>query len=162
VDPNLYQFVKFLHVLSVLVFMFFHGVSAFVMMMLRRVEQPEQARTLIALRNMSGSGFGIAFILVPLTGIIAGSMASMWSRGWIGTSLVLFIALTVVMSLFGRRYIERVAAAVGIAQGRGKQADPTPMGDFRTVVASGSPGMLAGLGFVVLAIILWLMIYKPF
>jgi hypothetical protein len=47
----MYQIVVFLHVMSVILFMLIHGVSVFVMMAVRRLQNPEQARALLALRE---------------------------------------------------------------------------------------------------------------
>lgn len=144
----MYQLVVFLHVLSVLLFMLLHGVSAVVMFVIPRQENPEHVKALMALRGMVSPAVGAFSGIILVTGIIAGFMGDWWRMGWTGASVVIFIGIAVLMTLLGRRYFDRIAASLAAS------APP----DLRRPPA----GLLAGVGIIGVGVILWLMLFKPF
>jgi membrane protein implicated in regulation of membrane protease activity len=117
----MYQVVVFLHVLSVLLFMLLHGVSAIVLMVINRQENPEQVRTLLALRGMVSPAAAVFGLFILVTGVIAASMGDWWRYGWPRISLALFIVIAILMTTFGRRYFDRVSKLLNPAQDSSSQ-----------------------------------------
>ncbi len=163
----MYSFLIFLHVLSVFAFLFAHGVSAAVMFKVRGERNPTRLHALLDLSQGLGGALAVTALLLFLTGLIMGFMGGWWARGWIWVSLGLFIAISVVMSVLGRPYLERIRTAIGIGsvEDRRKQRAPAPAlppEALAVVLASGRPMLVAVVGLVGLAVITWLMMFKPF
>jgi hypothetical protein len=152
----MYQVVVFLHVLSVLLFMLLHGVSAIVLMVINRQEDPEQVRTLMALRGLVSPAVAVLSLLILVTGVIAASMGDWWRMGWPRLSLLLFIGIAVLMTTFGRRYFDRVSRLLNSAQ------TATASADLTTQLRRPPVGFLMLVGLAGVGIILWLMLFKPF
>lgn len=95
-------------------------------------------------------------------------MGRWWGQGWIWVSIGLFVAILFAMSGFGRLYLDRIAHAIDPEE----NASPMKKEDRSGVKATqveladllhrGRPVMLSVLGIVGLALILWLMMFKPF
>jgi hypothetical protein len=157
----MYQVVVFLHVLSVLLFMFLHGVSAIVLFVLARQENPEHVRALMAVRGAVSPAVAIFGLFILVTGIIAASMGDWWRMGWPGVSLALFIGIAILMTAFGRRYFDRVAKVLDSAPNALAQPAP-PSAELTALLRRPPVGLLMSVGLVGVGIILWLMLFKPF
>jgi len=148
----MYPWFVFLHVLGVFGFLMAHGVSVAVAFSLRRERNPERIRTLL---NLSGSSIGflnISIVILLLTGIVAGFIGGWWSQGWIWLSLGLLIAISVYMGVAASGHYGQVRKAVELASSEGIDA----------LLNRSRPLQLAVAGFGSLAVIAWLMMFKPF
>ena len=163
----MYIWVVFLHVLAAFGFFLAHGASATVMLKVRGERDRARLHALLDLSNAAGGAMTVTLLLLLLAGIIAGFMGRWWGWGWIWVSLALLIAISLVMSFLGRLYLDRVRRAIGIATDddrRKKLAPPPPASpeELAEVLASGRPMALAVIGIAGLAVIVWLMMFKPF
>lgn len=161
----MYQLVVFIHVVSAFTFLLTHGVTIFTMVRLRTERNPANIQTLLDLRRASNPLFGISYLGLLLAGIAGGFMGNWWSQGWIGVSLLLFLALTVVMTFWGRQYLERVRQA--IQPEPSKTGTPIPnapatAAELDAILKGGHVPELMIIGFGGLLVILWLMLFKPF
>ncbi|MBZ0297153.1 MAG: DUF2269 domain-containing protein [Anaerolineae bacterium] len=160
----MYQLVVFIHVMSVVLFLLSHGVSIFVMFVMDRQENPENMRVLLALRESVSPVVAALSVLILVTGIIAAFMGNWWSMGWSGASVVLFIAIAIIMSLVGRRYFDRVT---NLLKPGSKSDTQSAVGDMlpdalTTQIGHAPRGLLMFVGVGGIAVILWLMLFKPF
>jgi hypothetical protein len=80
--------------------------------------------------------------LIVISGVFLGFQGRWWGRAWIWTALALLIVTIGAMSALGGRF-NAVRGAVGL-----------PAWDRR--------GKVTAIGVVALALLLWLMILKPF
>ena len=163
----MYPWLIFIHVLSGFVFFLSHGASAFVLLKMKTEREPERLKALLDLRTVGEPWMGWSFGVLFLSGIVAGFMGRWWGTGWIWTSLVLLILVSVMMTFMGRFYFERVRKALGLeSRGPGsKPGETTPpvsANELAAVVQAGNPGPVAGVGLLGLALIVWLMMFKPF
>ena len=159
--------IKYLHVLSVLAFLIAHGATAAVMFKVPGERNPDRIMALLDLSPAVGGLMAIALLLILITGIVSGFMGNWWGRGWIWVALVLLIVITMVMSFMGRLYFDRVRHAIGVAtaeeQKKKIEAPPAlPPDQLAAVINSGRPMVLAVIGLGGLAVITWLMMFKPF
>jgi len=159
----MYEWLIFAHVAAVLGFMLAHGVHVAVMWKMRQEADPQLSMTLFnvlphltLLRVLLG--------LVVLTGVVAGFVGSWWGRGWMWLSLAILTVIAVAMYRYAGPYyglIERGATTLIEASD-----DPTGQAEARRAfdAARGSwhpiGMMVIGLGGT--AVILWLMMFKPF
>ncbi|MBI3740710.1 MAG: hypothetical protein HY257_03000, partial [Chloroflexi bacterium] len=99
-------------------------------------------------------------------GIIAGFVRDAWGRGWIWTSLVLFIVIAVIMFVRGSLYYSQIRRAVGMQWFDGRRAhdpeSPQSEQEVSKLLNSRKPEETAMIGGVGLALILWLMMFRPF
>lgn len=159
----MYQWIVFAHVASVLAFMLAHGIHVTVMWAMRREPDPE--RLLTFFNNLPTSrGLRILLGLVALTGAIAGFMGSWWGSGWVWASLILLAVIALGMWRFGGGYIGLVeeAAVAAIAARDTDAGNPAPQAAYDAARASWHTIGMSILGLGGVAVILWLMMFKPF
>lgn len=164
----MYHWMVYIHVLATFAFLLAHGVSSVVALRLRNQRDPVLARAWLEL-NTSGGVMGVLYgslLTLLVSGIISGFMGDWWDRGWIWLSLALLIGIIVSMFLIGSRYYSQVRKALGMAwfDGRKERSPgaPAPAEEVEALLANGPAVVLAVIGFGGIAVILWLMMFKPF
>jgi hypothetical protein len=159
----MYAWVVFVHVASVLAFMLAHGIHMTAMWATRREPDPE--RMLTFFNDLpKPTGLRVILLVVVLSGATAGFIGSWWGSGWIWTSLVLLAFIGVAMWRFGGEFFSLVEAAAeaAVAARTGDPSNPALQAAYDAARRSWhTPGLsVIGLGGV--AVILWLMMFKPF
>jgi uncharacterized membrane protein len=162
-----YDLIKFLHVISVFLFLLSHGASANVSFQLKHERKPDRIRALLDLSSWSFVGMGIGFLLLLITGIIdAFDPAWVGRNGWIWLSIGLLVAITVSMSILGSAFYTKVRAAVGVQPY--SRSDKQPLGEVKSeeeiakLLNTNQPIILSLIGFGGILIIAYLMMFKPF
>jgi hypothetical protein len=159
----MYNWVVFLHVASVLAFMLAHGVHVSAMWAMRGEADPERMLTFF---NIVPSITMLRILLAALllSGAVAGFMGSWWSRGWIWTSLALLAFIAVTMWRFGGEFYGLVgdAARSALAARTTDPSNPGPQAAYDAVRRSWQTIGMSVIGFGGVAVILWLMMFKPF
>jgi hypothetical protein len=110
------------------------------------------------------TGLRVLLAVVVVSRATGGFMGSWWGSGWIWTSLALLALIAVVMWRLGGGFFGLVQAAAEVAAAA-CTADPSNRGPQDAYHAARrswhTPGVsVIGLGG--LAVILWLMMFKPF
>ncbi|HEV8281495.1 MAG TPA: hypothetical protein VGQ02_06530 [Candidatus Limnocylindrales bacterium] len=154
-----YTWWKFLHVAGVIAFVMFHGVSMTVALQLRRERDRGRIATMTQLSGSSLRGMYVALLWLIVFGVIAGIQGEWWNDGWFWISVGLLVVAIAEMSAVARPYYERVKEAIevrpsGVPRRSDEELDEilrSPIGLWNTV-----------FGIAVLAVIAWLMIFKPF
>lgn len=154
-----YTWWKFLHVAGVIAFVMFHGVSMMVALQLRRERDRGRIATMTQLSGSSLRGMYVALVWLIVFGVIAGIQGEWWNDGWFWISVGLLVVAIAEMSAVARPYYERVKEAIevrpsGVPRRSDEELDEilrSPIGLWNTV-----------FGIGVLAVIAWLMIFKPF
>lgn len=162
--------IVFIHIVGVFAFLLAHGVSAGVMLRLRSERDPAAVRTLVDLSRRSMGIMAVGALVWLVAGILAGFSgnggAGYWTTGryWIWASLVIAFAIITLMTPFGRLYLNKVRAAVGIDPKTGAidATAPVDAAQLDAAINSGRPLLLAAIGFVGLAVLAYLMMFKPF
>ena len=162
----MYRWLVFVHVLGVFLFLMAHGISAGVAFGVHKERQLDRLRALL---ELSSASYGIMYgglLLLLITGIINGFIGKWWGTGWIWTSLVLLIVISGAMNGIGSRYYARVRKAVGSPYlERNKVQPPLPPAssdEIDALLKAGKPVLLTMIGVVGIAVIAWLMMFKPF
>ena len=162
----MYGWIIFLHVVSAFIFFMAHGVSIGVALWLRRERQLERLRTLLELSDASRMFVHPSLMVMLLSGIAGGFMLNWWHMGWIWASLALLVFITVVMFRGMSPYFNKLRKAVGspYREGRKKQPalEPAPTSEIEALLTSGNMVVMTGIGIGIMAIIVYLMMYKPF
>jgi uncharacterized membrane protein len=162
----MYITLKFLHVISVFLFLMAHGVSAGVAFQVRKERGLERLRALLDFSSASYSLMYVGLLLLLITGIITAFVGHWWGRVWIWLSIVLLIFIAVSMYFMGSQYYSRVRKAIGAPYiEKNKPQPPLEPASPETIDAlleNRRAVVLTIIGFGGIAIIAWLMMYKPF
>ncbi len=162
----LYKPLLYIHILAGFVYMLSHGASAAAAFRLRQETNPDRIRALL---DLSVHWFGLMYL--SLAGLIVAGIAlafagRWWGRGWVWVALALLIAVLVAMSLLASQHFHRIRKAVGLPFRAGNKehapVEPAPMAELQSLLGSVRPNRLALIGIGGWAIILFLMIFKPF
>ena len=161
-----YEAVIFVHVMGVMAFLLVHGISVGVSLRLRKERDPQRARALLELSFASVGGTHMFMLVLIITGIVLGFMGGWWGMLWIWASLLLLVGMWAFMYAFGTAYYDEVRRAVGATPFYGKKKRP-PMANpdpdrVNELLSSPRPILLSAVGIVGLAILFWLMMFKPF
>jgi hypothetical protein len=162
----MYRWLVYVHILGVFVFLLAHGGSASVVFRLRR--ETERSR-MAALLDLSSTGLGVAYgslLVLLIAGIILGFVGRWWGSGWIWASLGLLVVTAVGMYLRSSVPLHRVRKAAGMPYFDGRRGQPAAPHasdeELHNAAAAVNPMESAGIGLLPIALILWLMMFKPF
>jgi len=166
VSPLIIQWLIFLHVLAAISFFLFHGASAAMAFKLRRERDFAHIRALLGLSESTFAGMGISFLVMGLTGLTLPFIIRIWDKGYIWASIVLMVGVVVHMALNSERRYKKLRRLVGLPYMMGSKSFPaeapsSPAEVEALLQQSGVVGLVM-TGYVVPAIVLWLMIFKPF
>ncbi len=158
----MYAWVVFLHVLAALVFMLAHGGQAAVMLRFRGEADPERS---LALFNAVPDLLVLRVLLavVVISGLLAGAMGGWLTGGWMWASLIVLGAVTPAMRRWGAGYYTLIeeAATRAIAECDSENA-AAALDGFAAARVAWHPIGVTVIGIAGIAVILWLMMFKPF
>jgi hypothetical protein len=170
-----YPWVVFTHVLAVFGFLIGHGASAAVIFRLRSVRDLAEVRLLLDLSRRANGVANACLTLLIVAGVAAGFMGGWWGRYWIWAALVTLILLSVAMFAAGSGPLMRVRQLVEPEEAAGMNRRGSPVRhsgvsvegvaveeEVAKLLAATRPVLVTMIGAGGLAIILWLMMFKPF
>jgi hypothetical protein len=162
----MYRWIIFLHVLGAFAFVMAHGASANVAFKLRRETSRERIAALLDLSTAYFSRMYLALFVILLTGIGLGFSGNWWGQGWIWLVLALLFAKFFSMSVIAARPFTQVRKVAGLPYFEGMRSQPAvpPASPEEITVSAAAinPIPTAVVGFGGLALIVWLMMFKPF
>lgn len=157
------------HVLGAFAFASGHGVAIAMAFRLRSERDPAR---IAAILDMSlwmvspRSLMSIGFIVLFLSGIAAGFTGGYWGRLWIWVAIGLLVVITGLMTPIGAGHYNKVRAAIGQRLPRDKSDAPPPAplppDQLEALLMAPTPWVLTVLGGIGFAVILLLMMFKPF
>lgn len=143
-----------------------HGASSTVAYRLRHENSLERIRALLDLSRSSFSLMYLSLLAMVLGGVALGFLGHWWSAVWIWASLVLLTLILAVMGVIASRHFHQVRKAAGLPYLEGSKehppVDPASAEDLGQLLRSGGPHLITLIGIGGWAVILWLMILKPF
>jgi hypothetical protein len=162
----LVRWLIFIHVLSAIAFFLFHGVSAAMAFMVRKETDFARIRALLDLSSSTLPFMGASFGVMGLTGLILPFLVHIWDRIYIWLSIVLLIGVFIYMAAFNETHYKQLRRLAGLPYMQGNKTYPaetpsTPE-EVQALLQKTNVFQLAFVGYVVPAIVLWLMIFKPF
>jgi len=155
-----YNWWKLLHVLGVLAFVMYHGVSMIVALRLRKERDRARIAELLQFSGSSVRGMYLSLAWLTVFGVIAGVQSGVYThQGWFWVSLGVLVLVMVEMGAMARPYYQRLKEAVEIRpSGVPRRSDE----ELDAMLRSRLPLLNTGLGFAALLFIAYLMIFKPF
>ena len=162
----LIRWLIFLHVLSALTFYMAHGTSVAMAFKIRKETDFARIRAMLDLSWSTMILMGVSFLIMGLTGIIMPFMIHIWNKVWIWASIVLMLFVFIYMAMFNETSYKQLRRLVGLPYMKGgKELPAEPPSSPEEVAALLKKTSVTGLvviGYVIPAIVLWLMIFKPF
>jgi hypothetical protein len=163
----LYDWMIFLHIFGAISFFYTHGAPGLVAFRLRSERDPQRIQAMIQI-YANDRVFGLQYgtlLLLLVSGIVTGFLGEWWGEGWIWLSLILLIGITVAMFAIGTSYYTRVRKAVGMeymVKGKVQPAEPPASpAELESLLSRSPAGLLLLIGLGGMAVIVWLMVFKP-
>jgi hypothetical protein len=162
----LVRWLIFLHVLSALTFFLAHGTSAAMAFKVRKETDLVRIRAMLDLSESTIEIMFLSFLGLLLTGVALPFFLQLWNRGWVWLSLLLMIFVFIWMVWMNERAYKTLRKLVGLPYRQGSKEYPAaPPAGTEEITAQIQKLNVKGLvivGYVIPAIVLWLMIFKPF
>jgi hypothetical protein len=162
----LIRWLIFLHVLAALSFFLAHGASAAMAFKIRKERDFTRIAAMLDLSWSTANVMGVSFLILGLTGVVLPFLIHIWNRGYIWVSIVLMLVVFIYMAVFNETHYKQLRRLVGLPYMKGsKQLPAEPPSSPEEVAALLAKSSVTGLvvvGYIVPAIVLWLMIFKPF
>jgi hypothetical protein len=162
---SIYTWLVFVHVLAAFAFVLAHGASALVAFRVRTEREPQRIAALLDLSFASTFAMYASLLLLFAAGVAAGVVGHWFARVWIWTAIGVLIAVTVAMLAYAVPYYERVSIAVGRPSPRSRPEQPPPPAppeELAALLDSRRPEVITAIGGIGLALLVWLMLFKPF
>ena len=162
----LIRWLIFLHVLSALTFYMAHGTSVAMAFKIRKETDFTRMRAMLDLSWSTMILMGVSFLIMGLTGIIMPFMIHIWNKIWIWASIVLMLFVFIYMAMFNETSYKQLRRLVGLPYMKGSKElpaePPSSPEEVAALLKKTSVTGLAVVGYVIPAIVLWLMVFKPF
>ena len=153
-----YNWWKFLHVAGVLTFVMFHGVSVVAALRVRKERDRTRITILLQFSGSSLLGMYVSLGWLIVFGVVAGIQGGYWNDGWFWIAIGLLVVAVGEMSAVARPYYQRVKEAVEVRpSGVPRRSDE----ELEEILLSRVAVWNAVFGVAVLAVIAWLMVFKP-
>jgi len=154
-------------VLAGFLFLLGHGAAVFVAFQLKKESDSRRMKAMLDVSAASWPTMMLSLLALLLAGIGLGLMnMSFWSRGWIWTSLVILIAISVWLYLQARgiyQPLRKMLGMVWLINGKPQPVEKArPLAEIKAHIVKSRPLETLIIGVGAFALILWLMIFKPF
>ena len=159
----MYNWLVFLHIFFAFLLMLAHGVHAAAMLKFRGEPDPERSLTFFS--NVPVIKYvRYLYIAMGVFGFSASLITGWWKQGWIWASAVVFLVVTYVMYKYGTGYYNIIFNAANrlIEAKKTKTNLEATQKEFDKARFTPHAMIVSIAGIVGLAIILWLMRFKPF
>ena len=160
------RWILFLHVLSAITFFLAHGASAAMVFRIRKETDFARIRAMLDLSGTTVITMLVSFLLLGLSGLALPFLVKLWDKGWVWLSIILMLFVAVWMGLFTQKYIVELRKLVGLPYRSGNKEAPAEAPASAEAVTAHLVNInlvsLTVVGYVIPAIILWLMVFKPF
>jgi hypothetical protein len=160
------RWLVFLHVLSAITFFLAHGAAAAMVFRVRRETDYVRIRAMLDLSVSTFQLYMLSFLVMGLTGLIMPFIIHIWNRVWIWLSIVLILFVAVWMGLVNEKQIKQLRRLVGLPYMKGSKEfpaePPSSPEEVAALLKNINPVQWAAVGYGIPAVVLWLMIFKPF
>jgi hypothetical protein len=162
----LVRWLVFLHVLAALTFFLAHGTSAAMVFKVRKETDFSRIRAMLELSESTIELMFVSFLVMGLTGVILPFFIHIWNKGWVWVSIILMVFVFIWMVGMNEQAYKTLRRLVGLPYRQGSKEYPAkPPASAEEVAALLKKLDIRGMvivGYVIPAIVLWLMIFKPF
>jgi hypothetical protein len=162
----LIRWLVFLHVLSAITFFLAHGTSATMAFQVRKEMDFGRIRAVLDLSASTFITMGVSFLVLGLTGLILPFLIHIWNKAYLWASIVLMLFVFIYMAMFNETHYKQLRRLVGLPYMKGNKQfpaePPSSNEEVEALLKRTNTTSLFVIGYVIPAIVLWLMIFKPF
>jgi len=162
----LVRWLVFIHVLSAITFFLAHGAAAAMVFKVRTETDFARIRAMLDLSISTFKAYMLSFLIMGLTGLTMPFLIHIWNKVWIWLSIILILFVAVWMGLVNEKQIKQLRRLVGLPYMQGSKEFPaeTPSSpeEVAALLKKINPTQWALIGYGIPAVVLWLMIFKPF
>jgi len=162
----LVRWLVFIHILSAITFFLAHGAAAATVFKVRTETDFARIRAMLDLSVSTFKAYMFSFLIMGLTGLTMPFLIHIWNRVWIWLSIILILFVAIWMGLVNEKQIKQLRRLVGLPYMQGsKEFPPESPASPEEVVAflqKINPTSWVLVGYGIPAVVLWLMIFKPF
>ena len=162
----LVRWLVFIHVLSAITFFLAHGAAAAMVFKVRSETDFARIRAMLDLSVSTFKVYMLSFLLMGLTGLTMPFLIHIWNKAWIWLSIVLILFVAIWMGLVNEKQIKQLRRLVGLPYMQGFNEFPaeTPASaeEVAALLKRINPYQWALVGYGIPAVVLWLMVFKPF
>ena len=162
----LIQWLVFLHILGVISFFLAHGTSAAMAFQIRKETDFARIRAMLDLSMSTMVLMFISFLVMGLTGVILPFLIRIWNKGYIWASIVLMLVVFGYMVMFNEKGYKTLRRLVGLPYMQGSKTlpaeEPASAEEVAAQLSKINLPALVIVGYVIPAIVLWMMVFKPF
>jgi hypothetical protein len=160
---NAYPWLVWLHVVGAFVFALGHGTSAVVSFRVRGERERASIVALLDVSQVSQAVMYVGLFVLLASGIAAGVVGQWFGQLWLWAAIATLVVVLVAMYSIASPYYGQLRGRLGQKAFQPKGESPNPLTDAELVALLDSrrPEVLAAIGTLGLAIILWLMVFKP-
>ena len=162
----LVRWLVYIHVLSAITFFLTHGAAAAMVFKVRSETDFARIRAMLDLAVSTFKAYMLSFLIMGLTGLTMPFLIHIWNKAWIWLSIVLILFVVVWMGLVNEKQIKHLRKLVGLPYMQGSKEYPAePPASAEEVVAllkKINPWQWTLVGYGIPAVVLWLMVFKPF
>lgn len=153
----MYQWFVFTHLVGLVIFVFAHGVSAFVSWQVRTLKDPAVVGGYLTMSQQAVAVAYVGLLALLIGGAAAATDAGLWAKPWVWGSVIVLVLVFAAMYGLASSYYTPLRKLIA-----GKDGQP-PM-DAEALAAyldSRRPEMISGVGALGLLVLIWLMVMKP-
>ena len=162
-----YTVAKYAHFIGIALFLLAHGVSAGVSFKLRSERDRAKLTALLDLSASSYPGMAGGFLLILGSAVAMALMYSWWQTIWFWAALGVFFVVTGIMTPLATLRYGKIRRALGLKLPMGAKAKEGERGELSdeevaALLSSVNPWLITGIGFGGIALMSFLMMFKPF
>jgi len=165
-NPMLVRWLVFIHVLSAITFFLAHGAAAAMVFKVCKETDFVRIRAMLDLSVSTFQVYMFSFVVMGLTGLAMPFFIHIWNKIWIWLSIVLILFVAVWMGLVNEKQIKQLRRVVGLPYMQGNKEfpaePPASSEEVTTFLKTINPTQWVIVGYGIPAIVLWLMVFKPF
>jgi hypothetical protein len=155
----MYQWLVFVHLVGLVLFLLMHGVSMWAVFAVRRDPTPDAARLLLGLSSRANQTMYLGLLLLGIGGLGAAWNANLLTAGWVVASYVVLVVVLIGMWAMGAGFYYPLREALSPKDGSASTIDAAELAQR---LDNRRPEGLAIVGLGGLVILVWLMTLKPF
>jgi uncharacterized membrane protein YhaH (DUF805 family) len=153
-----FQWILFLHILSVLVFLGAHGTSMSVLYRIRGERDRKKILDLITLSGETTIPMYVGLAGIVVTGLLAGVKVQAFKHWWVWLSIVILVATIGLMYGIAKPYFARIKLACEVRPSGVPRVSDQELGE---ILGSARAHVITAIGVLGLAAILYLMVFQP-
>ena len=153
----MYQWFVFLHLIGLVLFVAMHGVAMFVAFRIRSERDTNVAKLLLGMSSRANQVMYLGLLALGVGGLGAAAINGWLISPWVVASYAVLIAVFIAMYAIGAGFYYPLREALDGAKG----TTPIDGAELGSRLSNRRPELLAVFGFGGLAVLTWLMVFKP-